>query len=48
MPKFADYLGNKEYLTGTISLADFFLFELVETILGLCHDTRVFQAHPNI
>lgn len=46
LPKIADFLGSKEYLTGTLSMADFILYEVVETLLGLCHDKRIFQTHP--
>ena len=29
-------------------MADFLLFELVETTLALCADKRIFTDHPNI
>jgi len=49
MPKIANFLGNQNYLTGDkVTMPDFILFEVVETILGLCHDRRLFQAHPNL
>ena len=48
LPKIAEFLGTKDFLTGTLSMADFILYELVETILGLCHDKRIFQTHANL
>ena len=46
LPKIADFLGNKEYLTGTLSMVDFILYEIVEILLGLCHDKRIFTTYP--
>ena len=44
----AEQLGTKDYLTGTLSMADFIFFEMIETVLGICHDKRIFQEHPNL
>ena len=42
-------LGDKEYLVGSgLTVVDFLLWECTETILGLCQDTRLFDAHPNV
>ena len=49
IPKIANFLGEKNFLTGdNVSMPDFILFEAVETILGLCHDKRLFTTHPNL
>ena len=29
-------------------MADFLFYEMVETILALCHDKRIFNDYPNI
>ena len=43
LPKIAEFLGNKNFLCGAdLSMVDFMLFETVETLLGLCHDKRIF------
>ena len=47
-PKLAEFLGNKDYLTGTLSMVDFMLFEMEETICALCHDKRIYTSHPNL
>lgn len=47
--RLADYLGEKNFLTGDkVTMPDFILFEIIETVLGLCHDKRLFTAHPNL
>ena len=48
LPKIAEFLGTKDFLTGTLSMPDFILYEIVEIILGLCHDKRIFQTYPNL
>ena len=45
----ASYLGQKEFLVGnSLTFVDILLWETCETILGLCQDTRLFTAHPNL
>ena len=48
LPPIPEYLGNKEFLTGTLSLADFQLYEAIEILLGMCHDKRIFTTYPNL
>ena len=45
----AAYLGQNEFLVGSgLTVVDLLLWESVETVLGICQDTRLFEAHPNI
>ena len=49
LPKIVNFLGNESFLTGdNVTMPDFILFEITEVVLGLCHDRRVFAAHPNL
>ena len=44
-----EYLGAKKFLIGNnVSMADFLLYECVDTLLAVCQDTRVFTAHPTL
>ena len=44
-----EYLGAKKFLIGNnVSMADFLLYECVDTLLAVCQDTRVFNAHPTL
>ena len=29
-------------------MADFQLYEAIETLLGICHDKRIFTTYPNL
>ena len=49
LPKLANFLGDKNYMCGNdLTMPDFFFFEVIETVLGLCHDKRIFTAHPKL
>ena len=48
LPPIVDFLGSKNFLTGTLSMVDFFLYEAIEIILGLCHDKRIFATYPKL
>ena len=48
MPPIVNFLGDKEFLTGTLSMVDFMLYEAIETVLGLCHDKRIFTTYPKL
>ena len=42
-------LGSNEYLSGGgLTFVDFTLWEVCETINGLCQDTRLFTTHPTL
>ena len=44
-----EYLGNKKFLIGNnVCMADFLLYECVDSILAVCQDTRVFDTHPTL
>ena len=43
------YLGSKKFLLGNnVTMADFLLYESVDSLLAVCQDTRVFTAHPSL
>ena len=45
----ANYLGQNDFLVGSsLTVVDFLLWEACETVLGLCQDTRLFEAHSNL
>ena len=45
----AEYLADKNFLTGdNVCMADFILYEFVETVLAMHHDRSLFVTHPNL
>ena len=46
---FFDYLGKSSYLVGnSLSMADFLFYEVIELVLGICEDKRLFEKYPNL
>ena len=46
-PPIAEHLGSKNFMQGNdITMIDFYMFDLVETILELCQDERIYTTHP--
>ena len=45
----ANCLGSNDYFVGSgLTFIDIVMWEVCETINGLCQDTRLFTAHPNL
>ena len=48
-PKIAAALGDKNFLVGdSVTMVDFFLWELLETTMAMCKDKRIYTAHPKL
>ena len=44
-----EFLSTKKFLIGNnVCMADFLLYECIDTLLAVCQDTRVFTAHPTL
>ena len=44
-----EYLGSKKFLIGNnVCMADFLLYECVDSLLAVYQDTRVFTTHPTL
>ena len=45
----AAVLGSKDWFVGNgLTFIDMLMWEVCETVNGLCQDTRLFTAHPNL
>ena len=43
------FLGSNDFIVGnSLTFVDLLLWEIVETVLGLCQDTRLFTANPTL